>query len=108
MAAFGSHALVMAIAPSFGLPSAIFALLIAIAAGFFHAAAAKFFTGLILALGSWICLGLIFGTNSDRTSAIVIVPVVITMALCLGAAGFFAGRLLGRIAKVVRTRGKAS
>jgi hypothetical protein len=49
-------------------------------------------------------LGLIFGTASERTSAIVIVPAVIIMALGLGAVRFFAGRLIGRIARAVRTR----
>ena len=104
MAAFGSYALVMATAPSFALPSAVFALLIAFAAGFFGAAKARFFSGLTLAVGCWICLGLVFGTESERTSAIVIVPVVLTLALGLGVAGFFAGRLLGKVAKVVKTR----
>jgi hypothetical protein len=104
IAAFGSYALAMATAPSFALPSAIFAVFIAFVAGFFNAATDRFFAGLTLALGCWVCLGLIFGTESERTSAIVIVPVELIMALGLGATGFFAGRLIGRIAKAARTR----
>jgi hypothetical protein len=71
---------------------------------FFNAATARFFVGLTLALGCWICLGLIFGTESERTSAIVIVPVVLVMALGVGPVGFFAGRLTGRIVKAIKTR----
>jgi hypothetical protein len=104
MAAFGSYALVMATAPGFALLSAVFALLIAFVAGFFSAAKARFFAGLALAIGCWICLGLVFGTESERTSAIVIIPVVLTTALGLGAAGFFAGRLLGKVTRAVKTR----
>jgi fucose permease len=104
IAAFGSYALVMATVPSFALPSAGFAVLLAFVAGFFNAATGRFFAGLTFALGCWICLGLIFGTASERTSAIVFVPAVFIMALGLGAVGFFAGRLIGRIAKALRTR----
>lgn len=103
-AAFGSYALVMATAPGFALPSAVAAVLIAFTAGFFHAATGRFFAGVTLALGCWFCLGLIFGTESERTSAVVIVPVVITIALGLGALGFLAGRLMGSIAEAVKNR----
>lgn len=103
MAAFGSYALVMATAPGFALPSAVFAVLIAFVAGFFSAAKARFFAGMALAIGCWICLGLVFWTESERTSAIVIIPVVLTTAFCFGAAGFFAGRLLGKVTRAVKT-----
>lgn len=91
IAAFGSYALVMAV-------------LLAFVAGFFNAATGLFFAGLTFALGCWICLGLIFGTASERSSAIVIIPAVIIMAHGLGALGLFAGRLIDRIAKAVKTR----
>jgi hypothetical protein len=96
MAAFGSYALVMATFPGFALPGAVVAVLIAFAAGFAQANAGSFLGGVTLAVGCWTCLGLVLGTASERISAIVIVPVVLLMALGVGASGFFAGRLIGR------------
>lgn len=103
VAAFGSYALVMATFPRFALPGAVFAVLIAFLTGFAQASACRFFGGVTLAVGCWISLGLVLGTASERSSAIVIVPVVLLTALGLGAIGFFAGQLIGKAAKAART-----
>ena len=103
VAAFSSYALVMATFQRLALPGSVFAVLIAFSTGFAQASAGRFFGGVTLAVGCWICLGLVLGTASERTSAIVIVPVVLLTALSLGAIGFFAGHLIGRAAKAART-----
>lgn len=101
-AAFGIYAVVMATAPRFGLPAAFLSILIAFVAGCSRAVAARFFAGLTLALCSWTGSGLVAGTTSDRSSAIVMVPVILTMTFGLGAGAFFAGHLTRRIATALR------
>jgi hypothetical protein len=103
VAAFGSYALVAATFPGFASLGAGIAVLIAFASGFAQAGSGRFLGGVALAVGCWMYLGLVLGSASDRTSAIVIVPVVLLAALALGATGFFAGHLIGRAAKAART-----
>jgi len=103
VAAFGSYALVMATFPGFASLGVGIAVLIAFASGFAQAGSGRFLGGVALAVGCWMCLGLVLGSASDRTSAIVIVPVVLLTALGLGATGFSAGHLIGRAAKAART-----
>jgi hypothetical protein len=101
--AFGIYAVVMAATSGFGLMAAFFSVLVAFVAGCFKADAPRFFAGLTLALCCWIALGLVAGTASERSSAIVLVPVVLTMAFGLGAIAFFAGHLTRRIAETLKS-----
>lgn len=102
-AAFGIYAVIMAATSGFGLAAAFISVLIAFVAGCFRADATRFFAGLTLALCCWTGLGLLVGTASERSSAIVLVPVVLTMAFGLGAIAFFAGYLTRRIAKTLKS-----
>lgn len=104
LAAFGSYALVMATAPDLAIPAAAFALLIAVAAGAAQAHTGQFFAGVTLAFGGWVCLGMILGSAADRTSAMVIAPLVLAMTIGLGAVGFLAGRMMARISAALHTR----
>lgn len=87
----------MATVPEFAIPAAAFALIAAVAAGAAQAHAGRFFAGVTLAFGGWVCLGMIFGSTADRTSAIVMAPLILALAFCLGAAGFIVGRIVARI-----------
>lgn len=87
----------------FGLPAAFFSVLIAFLAGYFQADAARFFAGLTLALFCWTALGLVLGAASERSSAIILVPVVLTMAFGLGAVALFVGYLTRRITKALKS-----
>jgi vacuolar-type H+-ATPase subunit I/STV1 len=102
-AAFGIYAVVMTATSGFGLPATFFSVLIAFVAGYFQADAIRFFAGLTLALCCWTGLVLVVGTASERSSAIVLVPVVLTMAFGLGAIAFFAGYLMRRIARALKS-----
>ena len=95
--AFASYALVMATIPEFAIPAAAFALIVTVAAGAAQINAGRFFTGVALAFGGWVCLGMIFGSPADRTSAIVAVPLVLALTVGLGAAALFVGRMVARI-----------
>ena len=90
--------------PEFAIPAAAFALIVAVAAGAAQAHAGRFFTGVALAFGGWVSLGMIFGSAADRTSAMVVAPLVLAMTIGLGAAGFLVGRMMARIGAALHTR----
>ena len=94
----------MATVPEFAIAAAAFASIVAVAAGAARAHAARFFTGVTLAFGGWVCLGMIFGSASDRTSAMVVAPLVLAMTIGIGAAGFVVGRMMARIGAALYTR----
>lgn len=104
IAAFGSYALIMATVPEFAIPAIVSALIVAVAAGAAQAHMGRFFTGIALAFGAWVCLGMIFGSATDRSSALVLAPLVLAMTIGLGAASFLFGRLIARISKALVTR----
>jgi uncharacterized membrane protein YeiH len=100
-ASFGIYAVIMAATSGFWLQATFISVVTAFVAGCFKGDATRFLVGLALALCCWTCLGLYVGTSSEHSSAIVLVPVVLTMAFGLGAIAFFAGHLTRRIAKAL-------